>query len=99
MSAYFVATIKVHDENEYRKYVENVDSVFKKFNGQYLVVADNPEVLEGKWEGTRFILIEFPDKESLKKWYYSPEYQEILKYRLAGADSDAIIVNKKHEKD
>ena len=92
MSAYFVANINVHDENEYRKYVENVDNVFKRFNGKYLVVEDNPEVVEGKWDYTRFILIEFPDRESLKKWYYSPEYQEILKFRLAGADSDAMIV-------
>ena len=92
MSAYFVANIKVHDENEYRKYVENVDGVFRKFNGKYLVVAENPEVIEGQWDCTRFILIEFPDKASLKQWYDSPEYQEILKFRLAGADSDAIIV-------
>ena len=92
MSAYFIANIKIHDENEYQKYLENVDNVFKKFNGKYLTVDEKPEVLEGKWNYSRLVLIEFPDKDSLKKWYYSSEYQDILKFRLSGADSDTIIV-------
>ena len=92
MSAYFIANINIRDKDEYQKYLNNVDDVFEKFNGKYLAVDENPEVLEGKWAYSRLVLIEFPDRESLKKWYYSSEYQEILKYRLSGADSDTIIV-------
>ena len=92
MSAYFIANIKIHDENKYQKYLENADCVFKKFNGKYLTVDEKPEVLEGKWDYSRLVLIEFPDKDSLKKWYYSSEYQDILKFRFSGADSDTIIV-------
>ncbi len=92
MSAYFIANIKIRDEDEYQKYLINVDNIFCKFNGKYLAVDKNPEILEGNWNYSRTVLIEFPDKESLKKWYYSSEYQEILKFRLTGADCDTIIV-------
>jgi len=92
MSAYFIANIKIHDENEYKKYLAHVDAVFSKFNGKYLTVDGNPEVVEGKWDYSRLVLIEFPNKKSLHEWYNSAEYQEILKYRLFAADCDSIVV-------
>ena len=92
MNAYFIANIKIDNENEYQKYLENVDAVFHKFNGKYLKVDKNPVILEGKWDYSRLVLIEFPDKDSLNKWYYSDEYQAILKHRLLGAKCDTIVV-------
>jgi len=92
MSVYFIANIKIHDQSEYDKYLEKVDSVFSKFKGKYLTVDKNHEVIEGEWNYSRLGLIEFPDKKSLKKWYNSVEYQEILKYRLSSAECDSIIV-------
>ena len=94
MNAYFVANIKIHDEVEYQKYLNDVDSVFDKYNGRFLILDDKPKVLEGDWEYSRFVLIQFPDKESLEKWYYSEDYQRILKHRLAGAVCDTIVAGK-----
>lgn len=91
MSAYFIANIAIHDEAEYQKYLERVDEVFEKFNGKYLAVDQNPEVLEGVWNYSRVVLIEFPDRKSLKAWYYSAEYQEIVLHRLNAAACDTII--------
>jgi uncharacterized protein (DUF1330 family) len=92
MSAYFIANITIHNQAEYQKYIERADGVFRKFNGRYLTVDDHPEVIEGEWPSARLVLIEFPDKASLKKWYDSDEYQEILQYRLSGARCNAVIV-------
>jgi uncharacterized protein (DUF1330 family) len=92
MSVYFIANLKIHDQDEYQKYLLHVEDTVNTFNGKYLAVDKNPEILKGKWDYSRLVLIEFPDKESLKNWYYSPEYQEILKIRLSSADSDIIIV-------
>ena len=93
MSAYFIANIDIHDVLLYKKYTDAVDNVFNKFKGKYLAVDTNPEVVEGSWSYTRLVLIEFPDKEALKEWYYSDEYQEFLQYRLAAAKCDSIIVD------
>jgi len=92
MSAYFIANIRINNEDEYQNYLKSVDNVFSNFNGKYLAVDKNPIVLEGKWDYSRLVLIEFPDKDSLIKWYNSDEYQTILKYRLLAAECDTIVV-------
>lgn len=92
MSAYFVAQIRIKDKDEYQKYIDGTDEVFSKFNGKYLAVDRNPEVLEGHWTHSRMVIIEFPNESDLKKWYESKEYQNILKHRLAGAECDTLIV-------
>ena len=91
MSVYFIANVKIHNQNEFDKYLETVDSTIENFGGKYLSVDKNPEIIEGKWNYSRFVLLEFPDKKTLKEWYNSGEYQAILKYRLSAAESDTII--------
>ena len=92
MSCYFVAQIKFNDEEEYKKYLQDTDEVFSKFEGKYLAVDTHPQVLEGTWTHDRAILIEFSDKTKFEQWYTSPEYQTILKYRLNAAQCDTLLV-------
>ena len=95
MKHYFIANIKLTDEREYRKYLDRCDEVFAKFNGKYLAVDKNPRVLEGTWDYSRAVIIEFPSEEEFLKWYYSDEYREIIEYRLKGAGCDTILVRGK----
>lgn len=90
--AYFVAQITIRDRSEYEKYLEACDRVCARFNGEYLAVDSAPQVLEGEWSHERLVIIGFPCAEDLEKWYYSPEYQEILRFRLAGARCDSLLV-------
>lgn len=93
MSCYFIAHIRIHDPDEYAKYLERVDDVFAKYQGKYLAVDDTPVILEGKWAYRRIVLIEFPNQDELQRWYDSPEYRHIRQYRLTSADCTAMIVN------
>jgi len=93
MSCYFIANIQINDESEYKKYIENAGKVFSRYKGKYLAVDNSPDVLEGEWKYSRVVIIEFPNKEELLKWYNSPEYQEIVQYRLNAARCDTILVN------
>lgn len=95
MSAYFIANIRIHDENEYEEYLKYADDVFAKFGGEYLAVDETPEVLEGSWDYTKMVLIRFPDKKELKRWYDSDEYQGILKHRIKSSECDTIVVQGK----
>ena len=92
MSAYFVANIRIHNQQEYEKYLKEVDRVFAGFNGRYLAVDDHPLVLEGAWDYTKTVLMEFPSEKELLAWYMSDAYQEIVKHRLAGAHCDTLLV-------
>ena len=49
---YFIAQITINDESEYQNYIAKAGEVFKKFNGTYLAVDDNPLILEGDWQYT-----------------------------------------------
>ena len=95
MSHYFIANIRINDEADYQKYIEKSDEVFRKFKGRYLSVDNNPQLLEGNWDYTRTVLIEFPNEDEFKNWYNSTEYQEILKYRLNAANCDSILIKGK----
>ena len=92
MSAYFIAQLNIHDKEVFGQYIDAATPVFGRYKGKHLAVEDAPEILEGKWDYTRLVLIEFPDKESLKEWYHSEDYQATLKLRFAAANADIIIV-------
>ncbi len=93
MTVYFVAQIQIHDAAEYQEYLDACDDVFARFNGAYLAVDPAPTVLEGSWPYSRAVIVGFPSEVDLLAWYNSPEYQEIVKHRLAGAHCDTIVVH------
>ena len=95
MSAYFVAHIGITDFAEYEKYLEHCDEVFACYGGEYLAVDDNPVVLEGDWAYTKTVLIRFPNEVEFRRWYESPDYQDILKYRLQAAKCDTVLIKGK----
>ncbi len=92
MSCYFIANIKIEDQDEYQRYIEEAGTVFKKYKGRYLAVEDHPSILEGKWDYSRTVLIGFDTINNFQEWYYSEEYQRILKFRLNGAHCDMILI-------
>jgi uncharacterized protein (DUF1330 family) len=92
VSYYFVAQIKINDDKEYQKYLDEASTVFRKFKGKYLSVDNSPVILEGKWNYTRNVLIEFETKQDFEDWYYSDEYQRILKLRLKAAHCDTLLL-------
>jgi uncharacterized protein (DUF1330 family) len=92
MKYYFVAQIKVHDEEEYEKYLDKCDDVFSKFKGEYLAVDRSPVLLEGNWDYTKSVLIKFNSKKEFEQWYYSDDYQKIMKYRLRASMCDTILI-------
>lgn len=90
-----MASISIKDENEYKKYLEGADGVFAKYRGSYLAVDDHPQLLEGKWESERAVLIRFENREDFEAWYQSEDYQEILKHRLSAAECNTILFEGK----
>jgi uncharacterized protein (DUF1330 family) len=73
-------------------YLENVEDTFRPYGGKWLVLDAQVEVLEGAWPGS-VVLMEFPDMDTARKWYDSPEYQAILRLRTDNAVSDRVLVD------
>ena len=97
MSCYFIAQIRINDEQEYQEYIDRAGAVFRKYRGEYLAVDNNPKILEGTWDYTRTVLIRFDNRDDFDAWYNSGEYREILKHRLRAADCDTILVQGQDE--
>ncbi|MBK7625775.1 MAG: DUF1330 domain-containing protein [Bacteroidales bacterium] len=92
MEYYFIANIRINNPEEYQKYLDKVDEVSEMYDIEYLAVDEAPQILEGNWKYTKSVLIKFSSKEEFERWYYSREYQDILKHRLRSADCDTILV-------
>ena len=92
MNYYFIAQIRIKNENEYQRYIDKSGDIFSKYKGEYLSVDNEPVILEGKWDYNRTVLIKFCSKTDFDDWYNSDEYQEIIKYRLASADCDTVLI-------
>ena len=92
MSYYFIAYIKIHDPEEYEKYLKGYDAVFDKYNGTVIVVDEDPTILEGEWPYTRAVVIRFPSEGELMRWYESPEYQSLTIHRWQASKADIIVV-------
>lgn len=92
MTHYFLAQIRIHDPIEYDRYLDKFDDIFSKYRGEYLAIDESPILLEGEWNYTKSVLIKFKSKKDFEEWYYSDEYQRILKYRLNASKCDTILV-------
>ena len=88
-----MANINIHDPAEYQKYLNRSEEIFARYKGTYLAVDDKPVVLEGEWNFNRVVLIRFENQEDFDAWYYSENYQEILKYRLTASEGDTILIH------
>jgi uncharacterized protein (DUF1330 family) len=93
MSCYFSAQIRINDPELYEKYLEHFDDIFSKYRGEYLAIDESPAILEGKWNYTKSVLVRFNNRKEFDDWYYSEEYQHILKYRLKSADCDTLLLD------
>ncbi len=77
MTGYVIFNIKITNPENYK---------------EYIVRGGKFELVEGKWEHPRTIVIKFPSYEKAQEWYNSEEYKPIKKIRLDNALSNGIII-------
>jgi uncharacterized protein (DUF1330 family) len=92
VTVYAIAQLSISDPQAYGRYKDRFAAVFSCFNGRLLAADSSPQVLEGKWERNKVVLLSFPDEKSFFEWERSPDYQEIAVDRKAGADAIVLLV-------
>ena len=92
MTVYIIARFKIHDRQGYGRYEEHFLEVFEPFGGTMLSVDEEPTILQGEFDFTRSVLIEFPSPEDAMAWMSSPEYQGIVNHRLEASVGNVIMV-------
>lgn len=93
MAAYLIANMDVKDPVKYPQYTAQTPGLIEKFGGRFIVRGGKYEQLEGSLPLARVVVVEFADMDAAKKFYFSPEYQEVLKIRHAAAESQVFLVD------
>jgi uncharacterized protein (DUF1330 family) len=57
-----------------------------------LAADEAPQIVEGRWDREKVVLMEFPDEAAFREWAESTDYQQISEDRRAGADTVVLLV-------
>jgi uncharacterized protein (DUF1330 family) len=89
---YAIAQLRFTDRAAYDRYPLRFMEVFRRHPGTLLAADESPQVIEGRWDREKLVLMSFPDEAAFHGWAQSPEYQDISKDRRAGADTVVLLV-------
>ncbi len=91
MPAYAIVQVDVQDADEYAKYAALAGPAVAKFGGEFLARGGAVEVLEGA-SRDRCVIIRFPDMDTARTFYHSPDYQAALAFALPVSTRDYKFV-------
>jgi uncharacterized protein (DUF1330 family) len=85
LSAYIVANLTIHEPKIFRQYRKEVVPTVEKYGGKYLVIDIRADDLDGE-SRPLLLLGQFESVEAARRWYNSPEYQEIIHLRTSSTE-------------
>jgi uncharacterized protein (DUF1330 family) len=92
MAAYLIARVNVTNAEKYENYKALAPAAIAKYGGKYLARGGAMETLEGDSEDRRVVILEFPDMDTARAFYSSPEYAAAKAERAGAADGQFLIV-------
>jgi uncharacterized protein (DUF1330 family) len=92
MSAYVIGLVEVGDAEAYAKYRAGVPAVVEQYGGRFIVRGPSVEVLEGRHDGRRVVVLEFPTMAQLHAFWNSPEYTALKAVRQSASTGDLWAV-------
>jgi len=90
--AYVIVETDIHDPEQYEQYKAASPAAVAGGGGRVVVRGGELAVLEGDWQPTRLVVLEFEDLDTVKRWYESPEYQAAKKLREGAANLRMVAV-------
>ena len=84
MPAYVIVETDVTDPEQYEQYKAASPGAIAA-GGRFLARGGELAVLEGDWQPSRLVVLEFEDLAAVKRWYQSEAYQEAKKLREGAA--------------
>jgi uncharacterized protein (DUF1330 family) len=92
MPAYLVVQIQVNEPVGYEDYKRLAPPSIEAYGGRYLARGGRVEALEGSWNPTRLVILEFPTTAQAKAWWASAEYAPAKALRQACARTEMILI-------
>ncbi len=92
MPAYIIVDSDVTDPERYEQYKAATPAAVAAGGGRFLARGGEVVVLEGEWQPSRVVVLEFEDLAAAKRWYESQAYQEAKKLREGAASFRMVAV-------
>ena len=93
MVTYWIARAKIINNESYQKYASKAGDIVESYGGRFLTRGGDYHIMEGTDHFTRFIIAEFPDKQSAINCFESEEYKNAASNRRNGSgDVDIVFV-------
>ena len=94
MAAYFLFdNVEATDAVALTEYFPQAAKLVAEHGGRYVAVDAVPEVGEGDPGLRSVVLMEFPDADSARAWYDSPEYRPLKAIRHLAARNNAVLID------
>lgn len=92
MPAYLIAEVEVHDPKGYEEYRRLVGPSLQKYGARFLARGGRIDVLEGKWNPSRVVIVEFDSADKARQWYRSEDYRPAKEARQKASSANFVIV-------
>ncbi|BCD95899.1 DUF1330 domain-containing protein [Marinagarivorans cellulosilyticus] len=92
MKAYLILDLTIHHLEKFLHYAEVIPAYIAKHQGKYIVKGVEPTVMEGDWQPSRVVVLEFPSKEHAQSFLSDPEAQPLFALRHSSTTSHVILV-------
>jgi uncharacterized protein (DUF1330 family) len=92
MPAYVIIETDITDAAQYERYKAASPAAVETGGGRFLARGGELAVLEGDWQPSRLVVLEFDDLAAARRWYDSEDYQETKKLRDGAAHLRMVAV-------
>jgi uncharacterized protein (DUF1330 family) len=92
MPAYIIVETDITDPDQYEQYKAASPGAIEAGGGRFLVRGGELAVLEGDWNPSRLVLLEFPDLDAAKAFYESEQYRAAMQLREGAATLKMVAV-------
>lgn len=78
---YLIAVDEITDMERFtNEYLLTAAETIDDYDGEVLVGSFDPEVIEGEWDHSLTVVVEFPSVETVKEWYNDKTYQKLNRF-------------------
>jgi uncharacterized protein (DUF1330 family) len=92
MPAYVIVETDISDPEQYEQYKAASPGAVEAGGGRFVARGGELAVLEGDWNPSRLVILEFEDLEAAKRWYDSERYQAAKQLRDGAAKLRMVAV-------
>lgn len=89
---YLYAEMHPSDIEKYMEYPKLSTPVARRFGGRFIVRGGQPRIMEGGRTPGRVVIVEFASVQRAREFYFSPDYQQAMQWRLKYAHSDICLL-------